>query len=439
MRLPVTIFLLFLVLFCSAQQKEESLIFPYQQLHVHGPTIVELPSGDLLSAWFEGSGERWADDVAIMGARLKKGEIDWSEPFLMADVPGFPDINPMLFMDTRGKLWLMWYTVLANQWESSLPKYRISSNFEGDGAPIWEWQEVLHIKPGDKTEQGIQEGDRFVEAINAQLNEYETYLKKEIYPNNPGMEERFASRWPGLRNRIDSLARGKNQTRKGQIQIDGKIVAAQLGYPISRRLGWQTKNKPFILNEKRLIVPFYSDGLSCALFAITDDWGKNWQFSNPVIGGGGIQATIAIKKNGTLVAYMRDNGPAPKRIQYTESKDDGLTWSIPRDTELLNSGAGFDMVSLKNGNWILVFNNLEEGRYNLTVALSNDEGKTWKWQKNLENDLHGKEATSFHYPAVIEGKDGRIHTVYSYHRKDAKPEKKTVKWMSFDMDWLQDK
>jgi predicted neuraminidase len=439
MRLPVTIFLFCFVIFCSAQQKKESFIFPYQQSHVHGPTVVELPNGDLLSAWFEGSGERWADDVAIMGARLKKGKTEWSKPFVMADVPDFPDINPMMFMDTRGKLWLMWYTVLSNQWESSLPKYRISSDFKGDGAPLWEWQEVLHVKPGNKTERGIQEGDKFVEGINAQLNEYEDYLKSEIYPKNPGMEERFASRWPRFRSKIDSLAKGKNQTRKGRIQKDGKTIDANLGYPISRRLGWQTKNKPIILDGKRLIVPFYSDGLSCTLFAITDNWGKNWQFSNPVIGGGGIQATIAIKKDGTLVAYMRDNGPAPKRIQYTESKDNGLTWSIPKDTELPNSGAGFDMVTLKNGDWLLVYNHLENGRFNLTVALSNDGGKTWKWKKNLENDLRGEKATSFHYPAVIEGKDGIFHTVYSYHRKDSKPDKKSIKWMSFDINWLMDK
>lgn len=133
----------------------------------------------MLSAWFEGSGERWADDVAIMGSRLKSGSTAWSAPFVLADVPDFPDINPMLFMDANNKLWLMWYTVLSNQWESSLPKYRISSDYNGDGAPVWEWQEVLHVKPGDKTERGIQENDRFVEGIHKQLDEYMAYLEND--------------------------------------------------------------------------------------------------------------------------------------------------------------------------------------------------------------------------------------------------------------------
>jgi len=414
----------------------ESYIFPFQELHVHGPTVVELPNGDLLSAWFEGSGERWADDVAIMGARLKKGETKWSMPFVMADVPGFPDINPMLFIDSRGKLWLMWYTVLANQWETSLPKYRISSDFTGNGAPVWEWQEVLHVKPGDKTERGIQTGDKFVIGIKKQFYEYEKYLEEKIFPANPGLKERYNSRWPAFKNRIDSLAKGKNQIRNGRIQQNDKETNAKLGYPSYRRLGWQTKNKPFILNKNRLIVPLYSDGLSCTLFAVTDDWGKSWQFSNPVIGGIGIQATIAIKKDGTLVAYLRDNGPPPKRIQVTESKDKGLTWGIARDTELPNSGTGFDMLTLKNGDWLLVYNHSETGRSNLTAAISDDEGKTWKWKKNLENDQRKEKSTRFHYPAVIQASDELIHAVYSYHKNDT-VSGKSIKWKSFNIEWLK--
>ena len=48
-------------------------IFPLVKEHVHAPTIVELPDGSLLAAWYQGSGERRADDVAIVGARLKAG------------------------------------------------------------------------------------------------------------------------------------------------------------------------------------------------------------------------------------------------------------------------------------------------------------------------------------------------------------------------------
>ena len=45
----------------------EEIIFPLQNEHTHGSSIVMLPNGDLLAAWFQGSGERSADDVRIMG------------------------------------------------------------------------------------------------------------------------------------------------------------------------------------------------------------------------------------------------------------------------------------------------------------------------------------------------------------------------------------
>ncbi|WP_020528905.1 sialidase family protein [Flexithrix dorotheae] len=416
---------------------QEQIIFPVQNDHVHGPTVVELPNGDILSAWFQGSGERWADDVQIMGARLSKGDTTWSEPFLMADYPGFPDINPMMFLDNQNRLWLMWYAVLANLWETSLPIYRLSENYENPGAPEWDWQEVILVKPGDKTERGIQPNDRFVLGAQKQLEEYEVYLKEEIYPNiSEELKAKYIKGWAEYKSKIDSLAKGENMMRKGRAKQDGQSSALVLGYPLSRRIGWQTKNKPLIVGE-RLIVPFYSDGLDCSIFAISDDWGKNWQYSNPVLGGAGIQAAMAIKKDGTLVAYLRDNGPPPQRIQLTESKDNGLTWSIPKDTALPNSGSGFDMVTLASGEWVMVYNDSEEHRNNLVAAISDDDGQTWKWKRFLENDLREEEATRSHYPAVIQGKDGRIHAIYSYHHNDRKDKNKTIKYASFTVDWVK--
>src|SRR5262245_51004642 len=84
----------------SLQPKGE-LIFPLQPLHAHGSCIVECPNGDLLASWYIGSGERTADDVKVMGARLKKGSNRWSEPFLMADTPDFPDCNSCMVIDPR--------------------------------------------------------------------------------------------------------------------------------------------------------------------------------------------------------------------------------------------------------------------------------------------------------------------------------------------------
>ena len=413
-----------------------NIVFPYQDEHVHGSTIVELPNGDMLSAWFQGSGERWADDVKIMGSRLSKGDTAWSETFVMADVPGFPDINPILFVDLQQRLWLMWYPVLANQWETSIPMYRLSENYNGKGAPEWSWQDVLFVKAGDKTERGIQPKDIFVEQVDRQLREYEQYLQASLMPQIPDSSRKSVQKeWAQYKVKMDSLSKGMNMIRSGRIQDGDKETSTQLGYPLTRRIGWQTKNKAIFLG-KRMILPLYSDGFDCSLFAITDNGGKDWLFSNPVLGGAGIQPTLAVGKDSLLVAYLRDNGPPPQRMQRTESRDKGLTWTIAKDDLLPNPGAGFDMVTLSTGEWLIVFNDTEQGRHNLTVALSDDDGKSWKWKKTIENDTRSEQSTSSHYPSIIEGADGRIHISYSFHRSDIKPGR-TIKYVSFPRDWIK--
>jgi predicted neuraminidase len=413
-----------------------SMIFSYQEEHVHGSTIVELPNGDLLAAWFQGSGERWADDVKILGSRLIKGDTIWSPTFLMADVRGFPDINPIMFMDKQQRLWLMWYPVLANQWETSIPMYRISENHSSPGSPVWAWQDILFVKVGDKTERGIQPGDKFVKQVNAQLTEYEDYLKSSLLTEIPdSVSKRLLVEWQKYKTKMDSLAKGENMIRSGRILGIDKESSSDLGYPLTRRLGWQTKNKPVFIGE-RMIIPLYSDGFDCSLFAISDDGGLNWLFSNPVLGGAGIQPAIAVTKDSVLIAYLRDNGPPPNRMQRTESRDGGLTWTIAKDDVLSNPGSGFDLVTLNTGEWLMIFNDTEEGRHNLTIALSDDYGKSWKWKKIIENDERGKASTSSHYPAIIQAADGRIHITYSFHRNDIKPGK-SVKYVSFPVDWVK--
>ena len=92
----------------ASPQYSAELVFPLHNQHNHAPGIVECPNGDLLVSWYRGSGERSADDVAVFGARKKHGETAWSEAFLMADTPGFPDCNTCMMIDRQERLWLFW-------------------------------------------------------------------------------------------------------------------------------------------------------------------------------------------------------------------------------------------------------------------------------------------------------------------------------------------
>jgi len=438
-KITLTVFICFLAACNNTQDREliQTEIFPRTTEHTHGATIVQLPNGDLMAAWFQGSGERWADDVRIMGARYMSRKRSWSNPFILADVPGFPDINPVLFLDNEDKLWLVWYTVIANQWSTSLPTYRISSNYmQKSGPPVWDWQQVLFVKPGDKTERGMHPDDKFVISVERQADAYGQYLREST-----GNNENIMQRWERWKSGILSKSRGEDMIRSGYyIDKDGERVDGRLGYPYFRRMGWQTKNKPVLLDGDRIILPLYSDGFSFSLMAITDDGGAHWQFSEPLVGPGNIQASIARKSDGTLVAYMRDNGPPPKRLMISESMDRGLTWSMVRDSELPNEGSGADIVTLDNGHWVLAYNDTEEGRNSLAVSISSDEGRSWPDTRHLELDNRDLQVASrFAYPSIIEGKNGFMHVVYSYHGKDenGNPDK-TIRYARITEEWIMD-
>src|SRR5437868_10024039 len=83
----------------AAPFHEAELIFPPEHWHNHGSCIVECPNGDLLTCWYNGSGERRADDVKVEGSRKRPGAKGWGRRFLMADTPGFPDTNPCMIID----------------------------------------------------------------------------------------------------------------------------------------------------------------------------------------------------------------------------------------------------------------------------------------------------------------------------------------------------
>ncbi len=381
------------------------LLFPLEHWHNHGSCLIQCPNGDLLVCWYHGSGERTADDVVVLGARQKKNATTWSAPFLLADTLGYPDTNPAMFIDPRQRLWLMWPTILNNHWESALMKYRISTDYQKSGPPQWDSSEVLHVTPGTNFQP-------VVEAALDQLS---------------------ASQIPAAKaDQFDAWIKEK------------KAHAADKLYC---RLGWMTRVHPQVIDGRRLIVPLYSDGFDFSLMAITDDWGKSWFTSEPLIGHGNVQPSIVQKKDGTLVAYMRDNGPPPMRIPESHSTDRGVTWSKVVDSDRLDSGTGVEAIVLQNGLWLLTHNDLEKGRHQLAVSLSDDEGKTWKWTRHLEKDSEADVkagAGSYHYPSVIQAKDGTIHVSYSIHQKKSetkldtsgKPASESIKHAHFNIAWV---
>ena len=350
----------------SQQSYEGKLIFPLQENHVHSSSIVELPNGDLLVCWFEGSGERTANDVVINGSRLTKGESEWSKPFLMADTPGQPDCNPILFLNDNNKLFLVWIVVRANRWETSILKVKTSTDYEEGIIPNWSWQDVILLKPGNE----------FAEVTEKQFKE----------------------------NSKDDLAWAEYALPYEEMLIEAARD------PKKRETGWMPRTHPTFLENGKILLPLYSDGFNFGLIAISTDDGETWNPSLPIIGRGLNQPSIVVKNDGSLVAYMRDDGDAPGKIMMSESRDEGYTWTYAQKSDIPNPGASIEAIKLNSKNWILVYNEVDDGRYSLAVAISENEGKSWKRKMNLELNKNG----SFSYPSVIQSKDGKIHLTYTF-------------------------
>src|SRR6185503_14858196 len=226
--------------------------------------------------------------VLIHGARWSHTTGKWSEPFVMADTPGFPETNPVLFLDNKQRLFFMWPLIVAHKWETALMKYRISTDYQqSSGPPKWEFQDNIVLIPRN---------------IAAKTRELAAATAAGDGPR------------AGIARRLIEHA-------------DDEYFS---------RMGWFTRTHPLQLPSGRILAPMYSDGFSFGIMAISDDGGYTWTGSEPIVGAGSIQPSVVRKNDGSLVAYLRDNGPPPKRVHVSSSKDDGVSWSFAVDTEIPN-------------------------------------------------------------------------------------------------------
>jgi predicted neuraminidase len=369
-------------------------IFPPVAVQTHAPGIVECPNGDLLASWY---GDRPQSDSAVFGARRKRGETNWSPPFVLADRPGFPDCNTCLMIDRQQRLWLFWPTIVADSWETCLLNFRVAADYAQPGRPKWDREGLILLKPENFRDEALR-----------------------LLGNRPLRPPRGAKGGP-----------------EGQ--------RAKLGESLYQRLGWAPRCKPTILPSGRILLPLYTDTFSISIMAVSDDNGSTWYASQPLIGFGNIQPTVLRRNDGTLVAYMRENGPS-HHIRVAESPDDGLKWGPVGETPLPNPGSGIDAVRLANGHWVLIYNDSASSRANLAVSVSDDEGRTWKATRHLERHAAG----SYHYPALIQGHDGTLHAIYSSFivsdapvikagdkRKRAASITKGIKHAAFNEAWIR--
>src|SRR5260370_13938016 len=104
---PVSVYLLAgAALLADAQIHTERVFGPeLPGRYKHPASITELDNGDLYLVYYGGSGE-YADDSGVYGARLAKGESEWSKPKRLTPWPKFPEGNSVVWQGPDRLGWL---------------------------------------------------------------------------------------------------------------------------------------------------------------------------------------------------------------------------------------------------------------------------------------------------------------------------------------------
>ena len=190
------------------------------------------------------------------------------------------------------------------------------------------------------------------------------------------------------------------------------------------------KNKPIILSDGAWLSPAsleVKEGKREIWTAFSDrsvDGGKTWTRSADFAvdkskgklyrGPGAIQPTFWESKPGHVHALLRTGAGV---VWRTDSSDGGLTWNEVRATDLPNNNSGLDALRLEDGRVLLVYNPVGKNwgaRTPLDLAVSDDNGATWKTIAHLEDDPD--QESEYSYPAIVGTKDG-IAVCYTWQRQ----------------------
>jgi len=141
---------------------------------------------------------------------------------------------------------------------------------------------------------------------------------------------------------------------------------------------------------------------------------------------GVIQPTLWEYEPGRLKMLMR----ATRQVGFicqAFSEDSGRTWTAPEPTALPNPNSGLDAVRLADGQLALVFNPTQDARSPLAIALSQDNGVTWPFQRLIET-----QPGELSYPSIIQTSDGLLNLTYTHQRSG-------IQHVTVDVEWVRSK
>jgi predicted neuraminidase len=251
----------------------------------HAPTIVEVVAGKFLAAWFGGTDEG-KKDVKIWLARFNGKK--WSRPEVIAQEPGFPCWNPVLFR-SQAKTIFLFYKAGPNpmSWSGYVRR-------STDGGQSWARSEQLPAGLlGPIKNKPIQRGDGTILA---------------------GTSVESHRAWAAWVER--STDDGKTWRRFGPIMVPGRPYGV-----IQPTL--------FEARPKMLVALCRSRGIGFICQAESKDGGETWSTARPTglpNPNSGIDAVRTAKGDVYLVYNATKRGRSP--LNLGRSSDDGKNWKM---------------------------------------------------------------------------------------------------------------
>lgn len=180
--------------------------------------------------------------------------------------------------------------------------------------------------------------------------------------------------------------------------------AWDLPVPMQETPGWLTQGRPVVLRNGDVVMAM-SDGRDGHPFVLATTDCAHWELRGDIRGDGGpTHPTLCALDDGSLLAYLTaPRGGADGRLLQATSRDGGRSWSRPAATNVPNPGTPTALLRLRNGHLVLAFNNAPRGPGALSLGLSLDQGRTWRYVRELPNG--GGPAAQ---PSVIQSEDGAI-------------------------------
>ena len=166
------------------------------------------------------------------------------------------------------------------------------------------------------------------------------------------------------------------------------------------------RSAPIVLSDGSWLAPASSEHEGWNSFADrSTDRGATWTRSEnfaadeAALGGtDSIQPTLWESEPGQVHALLRTKHGA---IWTTHSEDYGQTWAPVTATDLPNNNSGIEALRLPDGRVVLCYNPVGGNwgdRTPLDLAISSDDGATWKTVAHLEDDPDTE--SEFSYPSM---------------------------------------